>query len=205
VANEDQKKVTTDEAVETQETDVLRLFIIIMALCTVGIGCWGAYKAYALTKTTDDLNGRVNVMKLVEDVIQVKDKDPNTKEIIIRPNPKVQPYLGALEERSVRIKANNLEWYISERIGDGTVYGFKVEHKERMRRTARGKFLEHSLTIRLTEAKLIELARFILDVEEETRDVRAKEIKLLKMQGEGPEMTCRTTVTFNLWERKGEK
>ena len=55
MAKED-PKTSQAEAVETQETDVLKLFIIIMALCTVGIGFWGGYKAYALSSTTKDID-----------------------------------------------------------------------------------------------------------------------------------------------------
>ncbi|MHC4663092.1 MAG: hypothetical protein ACYS8W_15635 [Planctomycetota bacterium] len=199
MANE-KPKTPGEEAAEAQETDVLKLFIIIMALCTFGIGIWGSYKAYALSSITDDISGTVKTIKDIERQIQIREKGPDG-EIIIRPNPEKVPLLGKQEERTVRIRSDNLEWYISDRLDKGN-YGFQVEQRERLKRTARKGFIEWSLQIRFTSCRVMDVVRFILDVENETRDVRAREVKLLQLQGEGADMTCRATVAFNLWERR---
>lgn len=170
-----------------EKTDIVKLFIILIAISSIGFGVGAAYlyhhqSAYAELVETEK-KAMTYMKKLAE-------------------SPENKVYWGFERKGAGRMTGDDLASYLLRK---ATTQGVAIDTQNSDRDEHR-EYVQMRVTQKLSDADLEKIVRYLYNVQQGKNDIAITSIKLANFDYEQPVPTCKATLIFTVYdEAKPEK
>ena len=166
-----------------EKTDIVRLFVVLVALAAVGFGVGAGYLYRTQTATAAQFDKEAAAMTSLKRTVEFKDN---------------KPYWGT-EPKGVSVTTGaELDPYLREKAKNN---GIPIEKRNTRQKPFASKgYKETQVTLRTQEVTLEQITRYLYNVQQGRNDIFIASIRLSSFDYEMPIPTCKAIIEFLVFE-----
>jgi hypothetical protein len=172
-----------DKQENGEKTDIVRLFVVLIALSAVGFGVGAAYLYSTQIATSNQFEKEAKAISMLKKIAEATEN---------------KLFWGAQPKGASRTTGADLNDYIGQKAKNN---GIPMDGRNTKQKLVPSKgYKETKVTLRTQEVTLEQITRYLYNVQQGRNDVYIASLKLSSFDYEMPIPTCKATIEFLVFE-----